>query len=143
MQAAPATNTPGVKTVAVLVAASDMDLGAEVRREDLRAIQWPAGAVPMGAFSNPDELVGRGLIQPVAQNEAFPAGKAGREGSGRRAAADHPRGLSRALGAGERRRGRGRLRPARDARRRRGHGQSDAAARGRADQGDSHQRAGY
>jgi pilus assembly protein CpaB len=71
MQAAPATNTPGVKTVAVLVAASDMDLGAEVRREDLRAIQWPADAVPMGAFSNPDELVGRGLIQPVTQNEAF------------------------------------------------------------------------
>jgi pilus assembly protein CpaB len=71
MQAAPATAAPGVKTVAVLVAASDMDLGAEVRREDMRAIQWPADAVPMGAFSNPDELVGRGLIQPVAQNEAF------------------------------------------------------------------------
>ena len=71
MQAAPASTTPGVKTVAVLVAASDMDLGAEVRREDLRAIQWPADAVPMGAFSNPDELVGRGLIQPVTQNEAF------------------------------------------------------------------------
>jgi hypothetical protein len=43
----------------------------EVRREDLRAIQWPADAVPMGAFSNPDELVGRGLIQPVTQNEVF------------------------------------------------------------------------
>jgi pilus assembly protein CpaB len=72
MQAAPAAATTGnVKTVSVLVAASDMDLGAEVRREDLRAIQWPADAVPMGAFSNPDDLVGRGLIQPVAQNEVF------------------------------------------------------------------------
>ena len=80
MQAAPATNTPGVKTVAVLVAASDMDLGAEVRREDLRAIQWPADAVPMGVFSNPDDLVGRGLIQPVTQNEAFlPAKLAAKE----------------------------------------------------------------
>jgi pilus assembly protein CpaB len=72
MQAAPATKGgPGVKTVAVLVAASDMDLGAEVRREDLRAIQWPEDAVPMGAFSNPDDLVGRGIIQPVTQNEVF------------------------------------------------------------------------
>ena len=81
MQAAPAAATAGgVKTVAVLVAASDMDLGAEVRREDLRAIQWPADAVPMGAFSNPDELVGRGLIQPVTQNEVFlPAKLAAKE----------------------------------------------------------------
>ena len=81
MQAAPAAaTTGGVKTVAVLVAASDMDLGAEVRREDLRAIQWPADAVPMGAFSNPDELVGRGLIQPVTQNEVFlPAKLASKE----------------------------------------------------------------
>jgi pilus assembly protein CpaB len=81
MQAAPASpGGAGVETVSVLVAASDMDLGAEVRREDVRAIQWPADAVPMGAFSNPDELIGRGLIQPVAQNEAFlPAKLASKE----------------------------------------------------------------
>ena len=71
---------PGVKTINVLVAATDMDLGAEVRKEDMRAIQWPADAVPMGAFTNPDELVGRGLIQPVAQNEVFlPAKLASKE----------------------------------------------------------------
>jgi pilus assembly protein CpaB len=71
---------PGVKTTNVLVAASDMDLGAEIRKEDLRAIQWPADAVPMGAFTNPNELVGRGLIQPVAQNEPFlPAKLASKE----------------------------------------------------------------
>ena len=77
---------PGVKTINVLVAATDMDLGAEVRKEDMRAIQWPADAVPMGAFTNPDELVGRGLIQPVAQNEVFlPAKLASKEaGAGRR-----------------------------------------------------------
>jgi pilus assembly protein CpaB len=74
-----------VKTINVLVAATDMDLGAEVRKEDMRAIQWPADAVPMGAFTNPDELVGRGLIQPVAQNEVFLPGQAGVEGGGRRA----------------------------------------------------------
>jgi pilus assembly protein CpaB len=69
-----------VKTVSVIVAATDMDLGAAVRREDMRAIQWPADAVPMGAFSNPDDLLGRGLLQPVAQNEVFlPAKVASKE----------------------------------------------------------------
>jgi pilus assembly protein CpaB len=71
MQSVPQTKAPGVKTQSVIVAATDMDLGAELRREDLRAIQWPADAVPMGAFTNPDELVGRGLIAPVSQNEVF------------------------------------------------------------------------
>jgi pilus assembly protein CpaB len=31
--------------------------------------------MPAGAFASPDELVGRGLIMPVAQNEAFLPGK--------------------------------------------------------------------
>jgi pilus assembly protein CpaB len=75
MQAAPDSKGPGVKTRSVLVAATDMDLGAELRREDLRAIQWPADAVPANAFENPDDLVGRGLIQPVTQNELFLPGK--------------------------------------------------------------------
>ena len=75
MQAAPDAKGPGVKTRSVLVAATDMDLGAELRREDLRAIQWPADAVPANAFENPDDLVGRGLIQPVTQNELFLPGK--------------------------------------------------------------------
>jgi pilus assembly protein CpaB len=53
------------------VAASDLDLGAELKREDVRVIQWPADALPPGHFENPDELVGRGLIVPIAQNEIF------------------------------------------------------------------------
>jgi pilus assembly protein CpaB len=57
------------KMTPVVVAASSLDLGAALRAEDLRTINWPAEAVPTGTFSNPQELVGRGLIQPVAQNE--------------------------------------------------------------------------
>ena len=63
------TQTVNVPTSAVVVAAADLQLGAELRAEDLRVIQWPAGAVPAGAFAKPEELVGRGLIQPVAANE--------------------------------------------------------------------------
>src|ERR1044071_4250897 len=65
----------GVKTINVLVAATDMDLGAEVRKEDIRAIQWPAAAGPMVASPTPAELVGRGLFQPGTQNEVFLPGK--------------------------------------------------------------------
>jgi len=69
------TRTVSVPTSAVIVAAADLQLGAELRREDLRAVQWPSTAMPAGAFSNPDELVGRGVIQPMAMNEPFLPGK--------------------------------------------------------------------
>lgn len=69
------TQTVSVPTSGVVVAAADLQLGTELRPEDLRLIQWPAEAVPAGAFTKPDELVGRGLIQPVAANEVFLPGK--------------------------------------------------------------------
>ena len=57
-----------MQTRPVVVAAANLDLAAELRREDMKVIDWPAGSVPAGSFSNPQELVGRGLIQPVIQN---------------------------------------------------------------------------
>jgi pilus assembly protein CpaB len=72
MQKTPAAQQPaGMQTRSVMVASADLDIGAELRREDIRAIQWPADALPAGHFENPDELVGRGLIMPITQNEAF------------------------------------------------------------------------
>jgi pilus assembly protein CpaB len=69
------TQSVGVPTSGVVVAAADLQLGTELRAEDLRVIQWPAGSVPAGAFAKPDELLGRGLIQPIAANELFLPGK--------------------------------------------------------------------
>jgi len=69
------TRTVAVPTSAVVVSAADLQLGAELRSEDLRVIQWPAEAVPAGAFASPEELVGRGLIVPVVANELFLPGK--------------------------------------------------------------------
>src|SRR6188472_387621 len=56
-------------TKQVVVAAADMDIGAEVRREDIRVIEWPANSLPANAISNPEEVIGRGLVMPVIQNE--------------------------------------------------------------------------
>jgi pilus assembly protein CpaB len=67
-------STPGtssIPTSAVIVAASDLQIGAELKQEDLRAVQWPSNAVPAGAFAKPEDLVGRGLIMPVMMNEPF------------------------------------------------------------------------
>src|SRR5436190_17468718 len=56
------------QTRPVVIAATNLDVGAELRREDVRVIDWPADSVPVGTFSNAQEIVGRGLIQPVVQN---------------------------------------------------------------------------
>jgi pilus assembly protein CpaB len=69
-------------TTPVVVASANLGLGTELRREDLRVISWPADALPAGAFKDPQELVGRGLIQPMAQNEAVLPSKLAPVGAG-------------------------------------------------------------
>src|SRR5436189_10879 len=61
--------TVTIPTRPVVVAAYDLDIGAELRREDLRVIEWPANAVPAQAINDTKDVVGRGLIMPVIQNE--------------------------------------------------------------------------
>lgn len=68
VQRAPA-KTVTIPTRPVVVAAADLDVGAALGKDDIRIIDWPANAVPAGAFGNPDEVMGRGLILPVIQNE--------------------------------------------------------------------------
>ena len=68
----------------VVVAATDLELARALRAEDLHVVEWPASSVPNGAFETPDEIVGRGLVMPVIQNEPIlPMKLAGKEaGSG-------------------------------------------------------------
>jgi pilus assembly protein CpaB len=70
MQRLPAKST-SIPTRPVVVAASDLDIGAELRREDIRIIDWPANAVPANSIANPAEVIGRGLVLPVIENEPF------------------------------------------------------------------------
>jgi pilus assembly protein CpaB len=71
MQRSGATRTVSLPTRAVVVAAADLDVGAELTKDNVRIIEWPANALPAGAFEKPDEVIGRGLILPVIQNEPF------------------------------------------------------------------------
>src|SRR5437763_4662278 len=61
--------TVTIPTKQVVVAAADLDVGAELGRDDIRISDWPANAVPAGAFTDPKDVMGRGLILPVIQNE--------------------------------------------------------------------------
>ena len=63
--------TTSMPTKPVVVAAVDLDVGAEISREDVKVIQWPANAVPSQAMADPSEVVGRGLVMPMIQNEPF------------------------------------------------------------------------
>jgi pilus assembly protein CpaB len=70
-QKTPATTVERLPTRPVVVAVANLDLGASLRPEDVRTIDWPAESVPANAFEHVEDVVGRGLIQPVVQNEAI------------------------------------------------------------------------
>ena len=74
--------TVSLPTRPVVVAAADLELGAELRPDDLRVVEWPESAMPMGAFANPEEVVGRGLVMPVIQNEPILPMKLAGKGAG-------------------------------------------------------------
>ena len=68
MQSAPAPSA-SMATQPVVVAAADLELGTALKKEDLKIVQFPQGAAPEGSFTQPTELVGRGLIVPMVKNE--------------------------------------------------------------------------
>jgi pilus assembly protein CpaB len=82
-------NNQPVKTVTtptqpVVVAAADISLGTELKKEDLTVANFPAGQAPEGVFARVADVVGRGVISPLVKNEVvIPAKLASKEaGSG-------------------------------------------------------------
>src|SRR5436190_19502573 len=67
--------TAEAATQPVVVAAADLSLGAELKKEDLHVAAFPAGQAPDGAFATPEEIVGRGIIVPLVKNEPILAAK--------------------------------------------------------------------
>jgi len=64
-----------LSTVGVMVAARDLEMGHLIEPQDVRPIDWPAGALPEGFARSSEDVVGRGLIAPVRMNEPFLASK--------------------------------------------------------------------
>jgi len=74
--------TVTIPTQPVVVASADLALGSELGADDLAVIEWPVGSVPDEVFSDPAELVGRGLIAPVIRHEPILPGKLSPKGAG-------------------------------------------------------------
>jgi pilus assembly protein CpaB len=74
--------TETIPTRPVVVAASDLDVGAELKAGDLNVISWPANAVPKDAIRDKAEVIGRGLIFPVIENEPILPNKLALKGAG-------------------------------------------------------------
>lgn len=66
----------------VAVAARDLELGAVLRSEDIRLIDWPSSSLPQGYSGNPATLIGRGVMAPVTTNEPLLDSKLAGKGSG-------------------------------------------------------------
>ncbi len=61
MQGQP-SKTVSVPTQPVVIAAADLQLGSELKKEDLQVINFPMGQAPEGVFSQTNDVIGRGLI---------------------------------------------------------------------------------
>ena len=67
--------TVSTPTQPVVVASADLQIGAEVKKEDVTVVNFPAGQAPQGSFSKPSDVIGRGLIVPVVTHEPILAAK--------------------------------------------------------------------
>lgn len=71
-----------VQVTEVAVAATPMSVGHIVTAEDVKMVEWPAEAVPADYSQSASEVVGRGVITPVAMNEPLLAAKLARKEAG-------------------------------------------------------------
>jgi pilus assembly protein CpaB len=66
----------------IVVAAGKLQLGTLLKDENLKFVPWPATNLPAGYFEKKEDLVSRGLIQPVVENEPILESKLAPKGSG-------------------------------------------------------------
>lgn len=64
-----------VATVHVAVAAENLPMGTRLAKEHVKVIGWPSSSPVQGAFATPEDVLNRGLVQPVYQNEPITEGK--------------------------------------------------------------------
>jgi pilus assembly protein CpaB len=66
---------PDLPTKKAVVAAAAMPVGTLVRRESVKLVDWPANSPLQGGFSKIDDVIDRGLITPVVENEPLSENK--------------------------------------------------------------------
>jgi pilus assembly protein CpaB len=71
-----------VGTVEVVVAAEQLLVGTQIRREQLKVVAWPAKTQVPGAHADPKEVIDRGVIATIEVNEPITAAKIASAGIG-------------------------------------------------------------
>src|SRR3954468_5378674 len=66
----------------MVVAARPLPVGTLVQEQHLKTIEWSGGALPLGYISNPQDVVGRGLITNLQENEPVLESKLAAKGAG-------------------------------------------------------------
>lgn len=64
-----------VASVEVVVAAQALPMGTRLHANHLRVVAWPSRNPVAGAFSDPKQLIDRGLISPIGENEPITTSK--------------------------------------------------------------------
>lgn len=71
-----------VASIQAVVASTHLPVGTLVTKEQVRLVAWPARSPVPGAFTSVEQVVNRGVIQPVAENEPITEGKLAPLGAG-------------------------------------------------------------
>src|SRR6266403_2877661 len=66
----------------VVVAANDISVGARVEDHDARVAKFPAAGLPGGVYSKKSQVLGRGVIIPIARGEFILPSKLAPENAG-------------------------------------------------------------
>jgi pilus assembly protein CpaB len=69
-------------TIRVLAAVDQLPAGTPLAAENVKTVNWPASMPLTGAFSKPDQVVGRSLIYPLSPNQPIVAMDLAEPGSG-------------------------------------------------------------
>jgi pilus assembly protein CpaB len=69
-------------TIRVVAAADQLPAGTPLAAQNLKIVDWPASIPLTGAFSRPEQIVGRSLIYPVSANQPLLQNALAAPGSG-------------------------------------------------------------
>ena len=78
--------------VQIVLATHDLEVGTVLKEEDVKLADWP-GAVPAGAATKPQDVVGRGVITPIFAKEPVIESRLAPKGAGGGLAAMIPPGM--------------------------------------------------
>jgi pilus assembly protein CpaB len=81
LQSIPVREIPIAETH-IVVATRDVRMGEMLAADQVRLQAWPADSPVFGAFTSVEEVVGRGAIRPLAENEPITLSKVAMPGSG-------------------------------------------------------------